>query len=286
MNTLEDYGTYPNDVTDEEWEFCLPYLALINEAAPQRTHPLRAVYNALRWWVRSGAPWRQLPNDLPPWPVVYRQSQRWFKSGVFQRMVHDLRVMRRVLEGRETTPTAGIIDSRTLQSTPESGHRCSFDGAKKRKGSKMHIIVDTLGQLLALKTTPAGEQDRDQAAALVAQAQKITGHTIEICYADQGYTGEEPEKAVRKKGVELVIIKLPEAKRGFVLLPRRWVVERTFAWQARFRRLSRDYERLATTIEGVHWLAASTLMLRSLQKAGDQRSPLQRKRLEKLGLWP
>jgi len=258
---LADYKPYPTDVSDDAWEFCMPYLALMSEEAPQRTYPLRAVLNGLLYLVKTGCHWRLIPYDFPPWQVIYQQAQRWHKAGCFKAMVHDLRALLRAAKGREVCPSAGIIDSRTLQSTPESGGRAGYDGAKRRKGSKMHVLVDTLGHLLATRVTPANEQDRDQAAQLVAEAQKVTGRTIEICYADQGYVGPKTEDAVAKKGVELVIIKLPEAKRGFVLLPRRWVVERTFAWQARFRRLARDYERAATTLDGIHWVATSVVML-------------------------
>jgi transposase len=151
---------YPSDVTDEEWEFVAPYLTLIREDAPQRGHDLREVFDAMRWVVRTGSPWRYLPNDLPPWEAVYEQSRRWLAAGVFEAMAQDLRRVLRVLEGRREEPTAAIFDSRTLQSTPESGGRAGYDGAKRRKGPKVHMAVDTLGHLLSLHVTPASEQDR------------------------------------------------------------------------------------------------------------------------------
>ena len=154
--------------------------------------------------------------------------------------------------------------SRTLQSTPESGARAAYDGAKRRKGSKVHIAVDTLGHLLALKVTPANEQDRAQVAALSAAVQAATDQSVEWAFVDQGYTGPTPAQDAAAHGIRLKVIKLPTAKRGFVLLPRRWVVERSFAWAARFRRLARDYERLATTLAGLHWLAFAGLMLNCL----------------------
>ena len=153
---------YPTDVKDDEWEFVAPYLALIREDAPQRKHNLREIYNALRWIVRSSAPWRMIPNDLPPWAAVYQQVQRRMKAGVFEDMVNDLREVLRVSAGRQEQPTAVDIDSRTLQSTPESGNRAGYDGAKRRKGSKIHIAVDTLGPLLALHVTPVDKQKRTQ----------------------------------------------------------------------------------------------------------------------------
>jgi len=260
---------YPSDVTDEEWSFVAPYLTLMTEDAPQREHDLREVFDAMRWIVRTGSPWRYLPNDLPPWQAVYQQSQRWMASGVFAEMAKDLRELLRLLAGRDPQPSAAILDSRTLQSTPESGHRAGYDGAKRKKGSKVHIAVDTLGHLLALHVTAANEQDRAQVGKLAKAMQAETGKSVELAYVDQGYTGQEPANAAKKKGIELSVVKLPEAKKGFVLLPRRWVVERSFAWLARFRRLAKDYERLASTLAGMHLAAFVCLMLTRLMGISD-----------------
>jgi transposase len=202
-----------------------------------------------------------MPNDLPPWEVVYQQTQRWLKARIFEEMAHDLRVILRLAEGRSAQPTAAIFDSRTLQSTPESGERAGYDGAKRRKGSKTHMAVDTLGHLLALHVTAADEQDRAQVGQLAQQVQEVIGDQVEIAFVDQGYTGETAEQAAALHGIRLEVVKLPEAKHGFILLPRRWVVERSFGWAARFRRLARDYERLPETLAGLHFVAFSTLML-------------------------
>ena len=252
---------YPSDVSDDERAFVAPYLTLMTEDAPQREYPLRDVFNGLRWIIRAGAPWRMLPNDLPPWEAVYQQTQRWLKAGVFEAMGHDLRQLLRVAAGRKEQPSGAIFDSRTLQSSPESGARAGYDGAKRRKGSKVHVAVDTLGQWLALLVTPANEQDRDQVAELAAQVQAVTGQSVEVAFVDQGYTGDEPLEAAAEQGIRLEVVKLPQAKKGFVLLPRRWVVERRFAWTARFRRLARDYERLPQTLAGLHFLAFAILLL-------------------------
>lgn len=205
-----------------------------------------------------------MPNDLPPWQAVQQQTQRWLRAGCFETMTEDLRALLRLAARRESVPSAAILDSRTLQSTPESGGRGGYDGAKKRKGSKVHAEVDTLGHLLALKVTAANEQDRAQVAALAAAVQAQTGDHVQVAFVDQGYTGEQPAADAAAHGMKLEVIKHHEAKRGFVLLPRRRVVERSFAWAARFRRLARDYERLASTLAGYHWLAFATLMLHSL----------------------
>jgi transposase len=252
---------YPSDVSDDEWAFAAPYLTLMTEDAPQRDHSLREVFNGLRWLVRSGAEWRMMPHDLPPWFTVYQQTQRWLKAGAFEAMAQDLRRLLRESAERAPEPRAAIFDSRTLQSSPESGARAGYDGAKRRKGSKVHLAVDTLGHLLALVVTAANEQDRAQVGALAERVQAATGETVEVAFVDQGYTGEPAAEAAAAQGIRLEVVKLPDAKRGFVLLPRRWVVERSNAWLARFRRLARDYERLPETLAGLHFLAFAILLL-------------------------
>ena len=142
---------------------------------PQRQHELRVIFNALRWLVRAGCPWRMMPHDLPPWPAVQQQTGRWVRARCFEHMAHDLRVVLRLAAGKNAAPSAAILDSRTLQSTPQSGARAGFDGAKKRKGSKVHVAVDTLGHLLALKVTAANEQDRAQVGDLAQALQEATG---------------------------------------------------------------------------------------------------------------
>jgi transposase len=253
--------SYPSDVSDAEWEFLLPYLTLMREDAPQREYALRDVFDAVRYVVKTGCQWDFLPHDFPPAAAVYQQARRWIGAGVFEDIAHDLRMILRMVDEREGQPTATILDGRTLQSTPESGGRAGFDGAKKKKGSKVHIAVDTLGHLLALTVTPANEQERAQVAELTARVQEVTGHTVELAFVDQGYTGAATAQDAQENGIRLEVVKHTEAKKGFVLLPRRWVVERTFGWLGRFRRLARDYERLAETLAGWHWLAFLTLLL-------------------------
>ena len=222
---------YPSDVSDEEWAFVAPYLALCREDAAQRDYPLRDVFNALRYIAKTCSQWRLMPHDLPPWAAVYQQMRRWMEARCFEIMVEDLRVLLREFAGRKGQPSAICLDSWTLQSTPESGARGGYDGARRRKGSKVHAAVDTLGHLLALHVT-----------------------------------------AAEKHGVRLEVVKHTEVKRGFVLLPRRWVVGRSFAWAARFRRLARDYERLAKTLEALHYLAFATRMLANLARQLTQSS--------------
>jgi transposase len=201
-------------------------------------------------------------------------------------MVHDLRLLLRDHAGRQARPTAAILDSRTLRSTPESGPRAGWDGAERRNGSKIPIAVGTLGHLLAAPgqrrcPAPANDQDRAQVEPLAAAVQAVTGRSVELAYVDQGHTGEEPVQVAAAQGIRLEVVKHPETKRGFVLVPRRppwpsghgpcgdgagaccadWVVERNFAWATRFRRLVRDYERLPGTVRGLHVVAFARLML-------------------------
>ena len=174
---------YPSDVSDDEWAFVAPYLTVMSEDAPQREHPLREVFNSLRWIVRAGAPWLLLPTNFPPWPAVYQQTRRWLEAG------------------RAGQPSAAILDARVLQSSPESGARAGYDGHKRRKGSKVHAAVDTLGQLLALTVTPANQDERTQVAALAEQIQAVTGDHVELAWVDQGYTGDEVAQTAAAHGI-------------------------------------------------------------------------------------
>ena len=262
MCSIPSRKAYPSDVSDEEWSLVTPYITLMTETAPQRDCPMRELLNALRYLVRYGIAWRAMPNDLPPWSAVYQQTQRWLAAGCFEALAQDLRALLRLAAGRKEDPTAAIIDSRTLRSTPESGPRAGYDGAKRKRGSKVHLAVDTLGHLLALHVTPADVGDRQAVARLAADVQEATGETVKLAYVDQGYTGDTAAEAAAAEGITLEVVKLPEAKRGFVLLPRRWVVERSFAWATRCRRLVKDYERYAETLAGLHVVAFVGYMLK------------------------
>jgi transposase len=208
---METRNPYPSDVSNEEWQFVAPYLTLMTLDAEQRRHDLREVFNALRWLVKSGAHWRMMPNDFPPWPIVCQQTQRWFKAGCIEAIAHDLRMLLRLGCEREPAPTAAILDSRTLQSTLESGARAGDDGAKRRKGSKVHLAVDTLGHLLALHVSPADEQDRTHVEKLAQAVQEVTGQTVEVAFVDQGYTGEQAQAQAngRRSPVACSLVRLP-----------------------------------------------------------------------------
>jgi len=257
---MEKRRPYPSDAPDEEWSFVVPYLTLTKEDAPQRQYELRDLYNALRWLARAGAPWRLLPANFPQWEAVHQQTHRWLRAGCFEAMTDDLRSIIRVAYGRQGQPSAVILDGRTLQLTCESGPCTGCDGYKRKRGSKVHMAVDTLGHLLAGHITPANEQERTKVQQLARQVQQVTGQTVKLAFADQGYTGVGAAQAARDEGIELQVIKLSEAKKGFVLLPRRWVVERSFSWVNRFRRLALDYERLPEILAGLHFVVIVTLM--------------------------
>src|ERR1700712_3549889 len=177
---------YLDSVSDAGGALVAPYLTLLPEQAGQREHSLREVFNGLCYIVKTGAPWRWMPNDLPPWAAVYQQTQRWMAAGCFEALANDLRAVLRLAAGRSAEPSAAILDSRTLRSSPESGERAAYDGAKRKRGSKLHLAVDTLGHLLALHVTPANADDRAQVATLAAAVQAETGEHVSLAYVDQG----------------------------------------------------------------------------------------------------
>lgn len=261
-----DRPAYPSDVSDEEWALVAPYLALLREDSAQRDHDLREVFNGLRYIVKTGAPWRFMPHDLPPWAAVYQQTQRWLSADSFADVAGDLRAVLRMAAERKPEPSAVILDSRTLRSSPESGERAGYDGAKRKRGAKVHLAVDTPGHVVALHVTPASTDDRAEVGPLSAEVQAETQDSVELAFVDQGYNGPKPAAAAKAHGIDLEVVKAPEAKRGFVLLPRRWVVERSFAWATRCRRLVKDYERYASTLAGLHMVAFVCLMLRQAGK--------------------
>jgi transposase len=232
--------------------------------ALQRKHDLRAVFDAVRSLAHTGVQWRYLPGDFPPWPAVYQQARRWMEAGAFAAALQDLRLLLRVLKGRTPQPTAASLDARVVQSPPESGARAGSSGHQRRKGSKVHAAVDTLGHQLALTVTAANEDERTPVSALAEQVQEVTGQHVEIASVDEGYEGPNAATAAAPHGIEVVVVQLPEAKRGFVLLPKRWVVERTLGWVGRWRRTSKDYEYLPATSEGVASAIMIRLMLRRL----------------------
>ena len=237
-----------------------PYITLMTETAPQRDYPMRELLNALRYLVRYGSAWRAMPNDLPPCRRSTSRPSAGSRPDVSRPWLRTCAPSAPRCRP-EKGPTAAVIDSRTLRSTPESGPRAGYDGAKRKRGSKVHLAVDTLGHLLALHVTPADVGDRQAVARLAADIQEATGDTVKLASVDQGYTGKKAAEAAAAEGITLEVVELPEAKRGFVLLPRRWVVERSFAWATHCPRLVKDYERYAEHC-GFHVVAFVGYMLK------------------------
>ena len=255
---------YPSDVSDDEWAFVTPYLTVLPDDAPLRAYPLREVVNGLRWRARSGAPWPLLPQDLPPWTAVYAHTHHWVQAGVFAAMVHDLRLLLRALAVRAPQPAAARLDRHTLPSRPDSGARPGGDGATRQRGSTVQRAVDTLGQRLALVVTPATAQDRAHVAALAAQVQAVTGEPVALAFVDPDDTSDAAAAVAAEPGLRLEVVTLPTSTRGFVLLPRRWVVERAFPWTRQFGRLARAYERVPDLLAGVPLLAVASGVLTRL----------------------
>jgi len=217
---------YPSDVSDEEWAFIAPYLSLLPQTAAPRRHDLREVFNALRWMVRAGAPWRMLPVHFPPWEAVYQQTRRWMAAR-FSTPASMTSACSYVWRRGGNHSRAWRLATAARCARPWRVASAGVDGHKQVRGSKVHAVVDSMGTLLALAVTPANEAERRQVAALAQQVQEVTSGRVEVLYADAAYTGDETAVAAEEQGMCLVVVKRPEASKGFVLLPQRWVVERT-----------------------------------------------------------
>jgi putative transposase len=250
---------YTTDLTDTEWElisYCFPKPA---RTGRPRQHSYRELLNAIFYLLRTGCQWRNLPKDLPPWPSTYGYFRRWTNVGLIERVHTHLREHIRLLEQRDRQPTAAILDSQSVKSSETSGER-GYDAGKKVNGRKRHILVDTIGLLLMVMVLPANVQDRDGARRLLGRSLAVYGR-IKRIWADGGYAGELVQWIGRSFRCVLEIVKRSDTVAKFVVLPRRWVVERTFAWLGRYRRLNRDYERRTEVAEAMVYLAMSRLML-------------------------
>ena len=250
---------YTTDLTDTEWNlisYCFPKPAVTGRP---RKHTYRELLNAIFYLLRTGCQWRNLPKDLPPWPTVYDYFRQWERTERIARIHSHLRDHIRLLAGRKRQPTAGILDSQSVKGSETCGP-CGYDAGKKINGRKRHILVDTLGLLLLVLVLPANVQDRDGARRLLAKAFKVYGR-LRCLWADGGYAGQLVQWVSRMSRCALEIVRRSGTARGFTVLPRRWVVERTFGWLGRSRRLSRDYERKAQVAEAFVYLAMCRLML-------------------------
>jgi len=272
---------YPSSLTDAEWEAVKHIFDPPGKTGRPPTYPRRLMLDACVYVLRSGCSWRMLPKDMPPWILVYRTFRRWLAKGLFEQLYDELRALWRSHERRNPDPSAAILDSQSVKTTAQGGPK-GYDAGKKVKGRKRHLMTDTLGLLLAVVISVASVQDRDAAMGIVDQAMaKVPG--IEAVFVDAGYAGARAREIRDKHGIDVRVVRHPGNRnvgtwvdphlqpslfdtpsRGFQVLPKRWIIERTNAWNDRPRRLNKDHDRNLAVSEGWIWLAEGRRLLRRL----------------------
>ena len=259
---MKNYQIYPTDLTDKQWQCIKELIPARKRRGRPRELDMRLVVNAIIYVVVSGIQWRMLPQDYPKWKSVYHYFRQWRDTKVWQRIHERLRAKVRQQAGRHKHATAGCLDSQSVKTTERSSER-GFDAGKLVKGRKRHVLVDTVGLILAVVVTSANIQDRDGARLVLAQLSGAC-KKLRLIWVDGSYRGKLLDWVLGTFRFRLQPVLRPNGHKGFVLLPRRWVVERTFAWLGRCRRLSKDYEGLAASSEAFIHIAMIRIMLRRL----------------------